>query len=378
MSTFDRAATGATDDLRASSNEGDHRALSLWQAYSRLVERYLVLLEFTDDAISRLLFFSPLSSKEQGASRWREVIWGLLQLHRLTIDMALRQRRHLPIEINDFGTTISIQNSEVPSKSVRIALTVLQGLGPTLQEIMRATTRSDVILRRRQLQTKSMIERLRFILRLYLLTNYWKEFWRERSSFRKKGWKTLLPGLLMQGGMFPIHSFPPTILQEKARIEREHYVGRRSGRMLRESRCQGPLTHGWFSSSVQQTSQLLLGEILYIIRPMYQAEAELRNDGKPSKLLRSWVNCLVMDTIALWNLRSATREGNHSTKGEWKRRRLRLLLYMLRAPIWEEVTQPTVARMGKLLDRMPIFGRLVSNYVWEWLFYWRLYRAEEG
>jgi hypothetical protein len=380
----ERLAVNATSGIDVECQEQ-----TLWQTYSRLVERYLFVFEFMDDAISRLLFFSPLSSSEKGVSRWREVVYGFLQLHRLAIDIALRQRRCLSIETNHYGTTIAVQEDRIPAIGVRIALTVLQSLGPILQELTCATTRNEVTIARRQCQTRAVVERLRFLLRGYLLFYYWRNIWNENCVLENSGSgdKRLInaistPGLLMEGGLFPTHAIAPNLLQERARIEREQYVGRRSGKRLsgrhkQQRQLTVPEAH-LHSAKSSDAARVLIGELLYIIRPLYQTESALLSDGTRASLLKSWLLCLGIDLSSLWSLRSSAARGNSATRYEWKRRRLRLLLYLLRVPAWDRITQPTVDRVTQVVEKVPLFGRLCSNYLWEWLYYWRLYRAEEG
>jgi hypothetical protein len=371
----------------------------LWETYCSLIRKYQPVLELADEAIDRLLFFTPSSSSGEGSSRWREVIWGILQLHRLALDLALNQNRR-PIE-NSYGTSVGLVRPKIPATSIRIALTVLQSLGPVAQEIVRSRTHPDITLRR-QSRIRAYLERMRFVLRMTLLLQYWRHVYSDNlksgtttggeSSSSSPSLTTIVaPGLLMDGGLFPSRMSAPTVTQERTRIEREQYTGRRTGRKVsRRTRGSGGERGGGLSSSQEQVEKgpppsvmsqvfrTLLGELLYVLRPLLQAESEASSSSTPSKLRRTWVLTFFMDLASLSSLHSSAMHGNLTTREEWRRRRMRLLLYLLRAPIWDRYTQPVAERIGSAVEIVPLAGGLLSSYLWDWLYYWKLYRAEEG
>lgn len=363
------------------------RSRSLWRAYCRLVERYLFLFEITDDTISRLLFFSPLSTGVRGGllARWRELVWGVLQLNRLAVDLALRQGRQ-PVS-NSYGASVAVSDEpRIPATSIRILLTVLQSLGPLLQEPGRLppTEEARSWSSRRESRVRAWIERVRFLLRGCLLYHYWMQMlWEEREESSI----TPTPGLLMDGGLFMMDVPVPNVTQERRRIEQEQYRGRRSGRRVvpRHDGLQSltPIEDpSRFPFSLQAnrltTVRGMLGELMYILRPLYQAESELRSGDQTSLLLRSWLTGFAIDLVSLWTLKKTATQGNEATQYEWKRRRLRLLLYLLRLPVWDLFTEPVVDKLSLIMERVPLIGGLGSNYLHEWLYYWRLYRVEEG
>ena len=81
---------------------------SLWHSYQTFIQTHLTLISIAEDVLTRFVFLVPppphteehtsssvSSSVSSGllsvssSSRWREVVWGLLQLHRLGVDLAL-------------------------------------------------------------------------------------------------------------------------------------------------------------------------------------------------------------------------------------------------------------------------------------------------
>ena len=64
---------------------------------------------------------------------------------------------------------------------------------------------------------------------------------------------------------------------------------------------------------------------------------------------------------------------------------MRLLLYLLRSPIWESYTQRCVGTDQQVDDgndflsrNVPLLGGLLASYLRDWIYYWRVYKAEEG
>ena len=126
--------------------------------------------------------------------------------------------------------------------------------------------------------------------------------------------------------------------------------------------------------------RIILGELLYICRPIVQAETDVfcaTTTSSPNRL-KSWLLCLTLDVLSLLSLDACRRNGNAVTVAEWKRRRLRLLLYLLRSPVWDRYTATTANRVSSAVGKIPLVGGLLNNYIWDWIFYWKLYRAEEG
>ena len=339
------------------------RLQHIWRCYREWAIQNEIPLQLLDETVGRLLYWAPCNDREQ-ASRWREVLWGCLQLHRLAFDIATTHPTEL--DNNSYGTSVSAGSHSFPAKELRVAITVLQSLSPVAQELVRDRTNTKRTMLRQAL-VRLWIERVRFLLRLSLLGSYWR-----RVKFSPIG-------VLLNGGIFhPVQA--PTADQEAARLERRNYVGRRTGRRLGDHerkisrRLGGEEEHFW--NCRFNKMPMILGELLYILRPIVTADADSRGLNVVSK--KAWLLTLAMDLLSLQCMRHASIEGNSLTKTELRRRRMRLLLYLLRAPIWEQKTRPALDWLDSSLHRVPLFGTLISNYIWECVYFWRIYGAEEG
>ena len=56
---------------------------------------------------------------------------------------------------------------------------------------------------------------------------------------------------------------------------------------------------------------------------------------------------------------------------EWNRRRMKLFLYLLRAPVYGRMTSPAAESVFSIVHRFPILGGLIGSYMREWLLYWK-------
>ena len=65
---------------------------------------------------------------------------------------------------------------------------------------------------------------------------------------------------------------------------------------------------------------------------------------------------------------------------ELKRRKMRLLLYVLRAPVWNNHTLPMLEGVSqKVLRKMPLVGNLLETVLWDWILYYQHpFVSEEG
>lgn len=346
-------------------------AAGLWNRYRSWASTHHTTLHLVDETVSRLLFWTSRSS------RWREIMWGLLELHRVLLDQATTTTATIAPH-DRFGTTVfsvsSLSNTSSSSVGTwRLCLTLLQSLWPIVQELV-CSSRSDVTTTQyRQAQIRKYLERMRLILRLSILFHYWRQL-----SNGDDDNNNIVPGLLCHGGLYHYHpALSYSVPQEARRLELLQYVGRRTGRRLTVGNNHATATTTLNLPRLQ--TRVKLGEILYIIRPWLQAELEAIVGLETSQRWTSWLLCLGLDSLSLWCLKHpSVTVGNAGSAQEWKRRRVRLLLYLLRAPVWTNYSEPTLQRISGIIVRIPLFGGLLNNYVWDWIYYWKLYRADEG
>lgn len=317
----------------------------IWASYKGWARRNQSKLWLVDDALSRLLFLTSSSS------RWRDIGWGLLELHRLILHQTTK-RDQTPL----YGTTVEVleqdNDSATTTTTIRFILTIIQTLYPIVHEVLRGSPGDYQKAMKRQTTVRRYLERTRFVLRAVLLFRYWKTLQ-----------PTVPPGLLIRGGMIEDHERQiVTIQEEMSRIERQNYVGKRSGRHWS--------VHPMVPTDPWTIVRTKCAELLYILRPLVYAEC--------GGTVSVWAMALAMDLVSLWGLNSAKTAGNADSSKEWNRRRLRLLLYALRAPVWDRYGAPAAERVGTSICSVPLLGGLLHNYFWDWISYWKEYRLEEG
>jgi hypothetical protein len=349
------------------------RVQRVWQSYRSLVKQHRVKLELADDAVDRMLFWIPY---HENAQAWREVVYGLFSLNRLAMDCATQEPESIQ---NSHGTTLIVAKPSIPATSLRIALTITHCLMPSILEMV--SSNSAVSSRRRQ-QTlaRLYLERFKFVLRLVILVSYWKDSLKQQKGNPSPP----MLGLVTDGGTFNVDQPPGlTLDQEQALHKRQAYVGRRSGRTVVKYKST--------STSTQQSSaiRVVLAELLYTLRPLYWASAEATHfpatddDFRPSSsslssfsLLKAWLVTLGMDLTSLGLVKDQV---NPATKEEWNRRRVKLFLYLLRSPIWNQLTAPTIETCSSVLRHIPLVGGLADSYLWDWILYQKHpYVSEEG
>lgn len=338
--------------------------LNPWQSYTNFVQtpQNRAMVELLDELVSRLLWWFPHNTSKGG--QWRQIVWGLLELQRLGLDLAT-SHNHLNTEAASTGNTVAIPE-DIWSGRIRIALTTIQCLSPIAQGIVQDEGANRDHIVRKQARFRYRIEQLRFLLRITLLIRYWRKLPKD------------VIGLQQVGGMF--HSpLALTLEQEEARLDRRNYIGTRTGRTVHKP-AEDSISEKRQSHPSWSRCRMILGELLYILRPVFLAKAEaggIHGSGGEgsSKLWQAWWTSLGMDVTSLLAL---NLEGNIATRQEWQRRRMRLLLYLLRTPVWKERTSAAVDRLDGALNRVPLLGGLMSAYLQDWLYYWMVYRAEEG
>ena len=350
----------------------------LWQSYRNVVLTHRIPLELADEATDRLLFWMPYHENDGNGSQWREVVYGLLSLNRLSMHCA--QQSDMP---NSYGTTLRVDDPDVPATSIRIALSVIHCLMPTLLEMI---GNSDPSSRsKRQTTRRLRLEQLKFALRLFLLASYWKQSLIESESSQDADGPGIMGiGILQDGGMYHVDQPPGVSLEEARAINKRHnYIGRRTGLKLTKEQST-PKT----ASRLSSLRNLMIGELLHILRPLYWASAEAQHytihqqlDGASSSsslaFLKPWLVTLAMDLTSLGLLSNQRR--NRWSIEEWNRRRMKLFLYLLRSPVWSRVTSPVLERSSWVIQKFPFWGKFIDAYLWDFIMYWKHpYVSEEG
>ena len=329
---------------------------SLWNSYGSHVRRHQMTLQLIDDLLTRAVFWTPPSSHDiSNKSRWRQVMYGLISLHRLVMDLAITQDQL----VNSYGTTLqpTVSPAPVPATALRIALTVTHNLMPTILELARFNPQGQATCR-------LWLERVKFVTRLMLVSAYWRQIRGEPYE--------VVGGLLQDGGMYHVGmQLPaPTVANAQALKFRREYIGRRTGRRV---------IAGEGGSRTEQQNRILwlrlmLGELLRLYRPLYWAQAERDNiasGGSTQQLLKAWCLTLAMEVTSLQCLSGAVSRDNPLSQRELSRRRMKVLLYMLRSPAWERTTEPVIVQTASILRRVPLLGRLVETYLWEFILFWK-------
>jgi Peroxisomal membrane protein (Pex16) len=384
---------------------------TVWQVYQKWVRANPTQLWIWDELIARLLVWTPSWSSSSGSSnssRWRQAGFGLLDLHRLLVDVALSTQ---PSPSNAFGMSVTPppllddgSGEETAARAavcIRLGLSVLQNIVPVALELVRSSSPPSTTTTEARLATvRRNVERARFLLRLALLVPYWRRIANWSRGHSSGGENA--GGVLLRGGLY--HA-PPGIpwQQEQSIRERCNYVGRRTGlRLVRAEAAAVAATPStfwsirwpdrWISSKVRT----ILAELLYIVRPLLQAECN-DHTASWSRQFKVWAFCLAVDLASLVAVPSSAGSAavggrpaqvrstavslsldNPVTVQEMQRRQWRLLLYLLRAPVWECYTEPSVQSVTGIMAKIPLVGGLLHNYIWDWLYYWQLYRSEEG
>eukprot|EP00934_Nitzschia_sp_Nitz4_P006504 Nitzschia sp. Nitz4//scaffold166_size90379//36569//37831//NITZ4_005056-RA/size90379-processed-gene-0.57-mRNA-1//-1//CDS//3329538193//6494//frame0 len=378
----------STDELNSQTSPTQEKlsdvATQCWHAYRDLVRKHGMKIGLVDEALNRLLFWLPHRDNTGQAPPWREMVYGLLSVHRLA--MHCSQEDYIE---DSFGTTLLLPGCKVPAvpaTSIRIALSVLHCLMPSMLELASSTSRvADPHRRdRRQSQMRLRLEQVKFLLRLYLLYSYWKQH-QDISAKNGTSKHATVPGLLLDGGLFHANQpmgMPPEQAQYIER--RRQYVGRRTGIRLAADEVAMP------TSNTFRSMRLKLGEFLYILRPACWAAAEAHSSfsgneggttmgGKSRGMLMAWAATFLMDVTSLGLIGGETRNGNPLTMDEYSRRKKKLLLYLLRSPVWSRVSQPCLDTTSSVLHKIPLLGTFLDALIWDWILYWKHpYIAEEG
>lgn len=231
--------------------------------------------------------------------------------------------------------------------------------------------------RHRQRQRRVLIiEGVKAGVRLAMLCRY---IYKETSKDGTNCWN-FNSIMLKDGGTFDPYSFLcgqnhqrrqrhvsfPTPHARPKRME--YYTGKRTEKPIK-----------FFENDVQSVASktnFIVGELLHIVRPVYGAMLEmkhLKQNAPQIKRLYSWILCVAVDIASHRLSRQVLKEGGFSTIGikeELRRRKLRWMLYLLRAPIWATITEPSVDVLSRTLGIVvPFLGPWAAEYVTSILMY---------
>ena len=510
----------------ANNNNSSSLLQFVWERYKGVAKNHRLTLGVLDETLSRLLFWIPhnadienststinndnnnttttttttTGTNEYGDAAWREVGYGILSLHRLSMDLALNDdENHHSSSTNNSSCSrtnhygMSIRTKYPPTMaatSARICLTVLHSLMPSLISLvvlLRAkhnnaknnlatsnnnNNNNNTSIAASASKARLVLEQAKFLLRLSLLVHYWRqqrnttntststsESSHSNNNNNNKQ-QTNVYGIMLDGGLY--HSDQP---QESIGIPWDHamalqrrrnYVGERTGwnngvaappptasgtatatssaacsavssfSAVRDYCCSkisqrllGDVDTGCF-----ETTKTAFAELLYVARPLLWAWFESRyhafpksvnhdtdtirqwsgaaavpittnnattnnnSRGRPN-LLKGWLLCLAMDVLSIRLLleqqqqqqqQTQQQQMNHFAGAEIRRRKLRLLLYLLRSPAWSNHTLPTLEGIShNVLRRIPVLGSVMEAVIWDWvLYYQHPFVSEEG
>jgi hypothetical protein len=280
----------------------------------------------------------------------------------------------------------------------RLILSVLECFAPALEVSASRRHRNHQSARKchvKSLEISSKLEQIKFVCRLgILLMNYLNQF-NTRS------------GILQNGGLLDPereHSdyFITSSKSEDYRIRKMVYVGARSGRTCRRNQISDSLNrHGTHDSTTihpgnvfevpgAKSVMLALGEILHIYRPLYYIHSTLNQEKNSisetnTRLhqFKLWITSLCMDLLSQKlimiskSIRLVGKDGRNlnvdtssqSTEEELYRRKMRLTLYLLRAPIWDSLTRPGMMHVGSIVKNVPLVGMPMVQYCFDMLEY---------
>ena len=407
-------------------------ATKWWNLYRPFVQKHRIHLELVDEGLCRLLFWIPHSQNEGNGNSGalREALFGLLSINRLLMECSQYTKLQ-----NSYGTSVEISNPNIPATSIRIALSVIHCLMPSLLGIMEARQQNPstdgkilpLSSLKNQTYLRFCLERLKFLLRLILLVSYWKQYNDEElksstSSRRSSGDDgnnsndhKIPIGILLDGGMFYDNETQGLSSDERNNLERRYqYTGRRTGLKVAND---GKTSRSRPSNTKNRNIQTILGELMYALRPLHWSYQEyihhhsLQSSSDysdfdhgnnideqpqnrqlpPLSLLKGWVTTILMDMISLQllslsqkhqqhvNGTNRNEKNRHWSSTEIKRRKMKLFLYLLRLPFWSHMTLPILNKSSGVVRKIPLLGGLIDACLWDWILYHKqTYVSEEG
>lgn len=384
--------------------------------YINFVKKYQLQIDLVDDTISRLLFWIPHQTYDGDGGKggddrniddednrngdnynnngtttttiataaWREVCYGVLSIHRLMMHLALEENAETEIRkvdnnngSNDYGTSIQTRcPPTISAKGIRICLTVVHSIMPSMLEIVRAAKQqnSDNTIMATT-KVRLILEQIKFLLRMYLLVPYWKQQQNHLTDTNNNVNDTTTTttttvtatttttttddcGILMDGGMYRIdQQFKKGITWEESKSiqRRRNYVGKRTG--WKPSLDTRSIIKNNSDNNNNNNIRTILADFLYAFRPLVWAWFESRaqqhqNNGKSrnensqqqwdrsssssslsqsstssklfsflfsnnwsegtKRLLRGWILCLGMDLLSIRLLEHNNNSNNNS------------------------------------------------------------------
>jgi hypothetical protein len=495
---------------------------STWEWYKDMVGNHQSKLDILDESLSKLLFWLPHTGSddignegeqlkqdgvdnsfyqhESGDAAWREVGYGILSLHRLSMHLALDETEtetetetrnetqntnetanatgggtsSSGVRKNHYGTSIRTKDTPtIAATSVRICLTVLHSVMPALISLamLRARTNERNHKNNRNycpnnkrisaLETTSrvrlLLEQAKFLLRLSLLVPYWRQ---QRHQQRQDCFTTMDCdesdfGIMLNGGLYysdqPQESIGIPWQHASALQKRRNYVGERTGWKAHNHNnntnttanantnpttatkkngiygCCSDITKRLVGDNKPSTNtsnnvKTAIVDLLYAFRPLLWAWLESKhhasksirsssrghlsqgqsqvleatspyhardrhgdgNRSHPNNLFKGWLLCLFMDVLSIRLLEQTIRHNSGSSKRQYqnnpnpfanaevKRRKLRLLLYALRSPVWSNHTLPVLEGVSNhFLRNIPVLGNIVETVLWDWVLYYQ-------
>lgn len=153
---------------------------------------------------------------------------------------------------------------------------------------------------------------------------------------------------------------------------------KRSGRVIRKVEGAPPLQYRDFKLAEEQQQlengrnavdfRLIQAEYIYIAKPLIHL-ATMGLFGE--KRWKQFVVSLTLDLISIRMYHQQRQQMNKEQKLELSRRCINLLLYLVRSPFYERVTQSRLDRMlGFVADNVPLI-KMIAGPLREYLPYWQ-------
>lgn len=257
------------------------------------------------------------------------------------------------------------------------------------------------------LEMSSKVETVKFLCRLGLIATQCGKYLKSIPSLVGNHDKmmTMLSsmGILQNGGVLEPTEYVTLTRNENNRVKRLLYVGKRTGKQcgftngnrmdipvnsLRnhsQEKKSSLFTLGVIGSSpCGKMLMIMAGELLHIYRPLYFIQSLVRHKrdelGSHRKtILKSWILALLMDVISqnltvvgktIHRQHSNIDTSSESTKNELYHRKMKWVLYLLRAPVWDMMTHPFLEIVGDVMDYVPIIGKPLARYLMDLVSYW--------